>query len=37
MRSNLFEAGIYEGTRDLKNNIKNDNNSFQNKDKTPGV
>ena len=33
----LVKAGIYKGTTDLNNNIKNDNDSFQNKDKTPGA
>lgn len=37
MPSKLVKAGIYKGPRDLKNIIENDNNSFQNKDKTPGV
>lgn len=36
MPSKLVKAGMYKGPRDLKNIIKNDNNSFQNKDKTSG-
>lgn len=37
MPSKLVKAGIYKGPRNLKSIIKNDNNSFQNKDKPPGV
>lgn len=37
MPSKLVKAGVYKGLRNLKNIIKNDNNSFQNKHKPPVV
>lgn len=37
MPNKLVKAGIHKSPRDLKNIIKNGDNSFQNKDKTLGV